>query len=194
MKNILLLLSTITVLQVSTCGNQGYSSYEKSGRGSTIIEDLYKQYRNANDNIEAIDEQYHDVLNDKSETLNDWHRYNNFSKSYWREAKLYTSKFDTSLQQSLMTYFEAQEKKYNSQTKVYVNETDKIQEQTADITNNMALLKLLASHKQMEEYLAKNTPEIKRIQEYNKQLEKTNTDVNKTVKDLSKGKPIVISQ
>lgn len=190
MKNILLVLSTITVLQVSTCGNQSLDSYSKGDRSRSMVQDLYRQYLDANENIENLDDRYQDVLSQKAETLKDWNRYDRFSKRYWQEAKSHVSRYDTSLQKSLMTYFNQQEKKYLSSTKGFVNETDKIQQQTVEMQHNMSLMKLLASHKQLEVYLAKNKPDIKAIQAYNATLKTTTSSIDKVTQDLTKGNPI----
>ena len=187
MKNIALFLSTITILQVSTCGNQSYSKYSRDG---SIVEDLYAQYRDAHEDIETLEDQFNEVLGDKSDALKDWNKYDQFSKSYWRQARTYASGYDSALQQNLLDYFDQQEKRYNSATTQFQNESDKISKQTAEMQHNMSLLKLLASHKQLESYLEKNKPEIEVIQDYNKTLESTNTSVEKATKHLAKGKPV----
>jgi hypothetical protein len=193
MKNILLTLAAMALLQVSTCGNKSYDSWAKSGRDGNLIEQLYIKYKDNHDGIESIDERYREVLSQKTTKVEDWNRYDQFAKSYWADAKLFIKQFDTGFQRDLSDYFASGEKSYHENGKDYLTEIKKMKVTAEEINKNMALLKLLASHKQMELDLIKNKPDIKLIEDYNKSLAATNLDIKKTTKALVTGETIANS-
>lgn len=188
MKNSLLALSTLIVLQMSTCGNQSIDSWSKYDRAPSIIDDLYKEYLDDHETLEKLDEDVNDVLAAKSKTIDDWSRYNSFSHAYWQEARSFVSDLDTSVRQDLLAYFDQQEKKYAASTKSFKTETANIHIATEELLKNRSLMKLMASQHQMDVYLQKNKPDLKALQDHKSVLDKTNKKVQEASQNLAKGK------
>lgn len=192
MKNILLTVCVAAIIQVSTCGNQSnYSSYSKDGRSHSVIEQLFKDYTEKHEKIESLHDKYNDLTNKKGKVMAEWNQYDQFSKAYWSEVKQFIGNFDSTTQQNLSHFFDQKEAQYLTSTKDFKKEGTEMTDNQNSLNQKMEMLKLLASHHQLEAFLNDNKPNIKELEQYNTELKDLGKDLQNANTDIAKDPGLV---
>ncbi|MFT5512012.1 MAG: conjugal transfer/entry exclusion protein [Bacteroidia bacterium] len=191
MKNIVLTVCAAVLIQVSTCGNQGSYSSSTKGRSFSTIDQLYKEYSDKHEKIESINDTYSSLVNGQGKALAEWNQYNQFSIAYWSEVKQFIGNFDTTTQQNLSQFFDKQEVNYKKSTKGFKKEGAAMTDNWDALDKKMKMLKLLASHHQLEAFLNDKKPDIKVLEDYNSELKKLDNEVIKANDNLTKDPSLV---
>jgi len=181
MKNLILAITGVVLIQMSTCGNQkSISSYSSRDQQPSVINQLFRDYAAEHDNISSLYETHKDLNKEKSKSIASWKAYNHFAERYFADVKNYVHHFDTATQEALLAYFDKQEKGYLKSVVKFKKEEGETLTELASLDNDMQMLKLLSSHAQFASVLKEDLPDLDKVIDYKTRIKQLSQEVKKT--------------